>query len=204
MLFVLGWIRIEVAGMLLCISFALCLDVSRVCHDRPDRDPLVLLQAREVNVVSKGLGPRAALTHANLAARTGPEKVTWLEESRIDAIIGSCSLSLKSVRSGVRCYMAFAGKHVFLHVALGLLCMYCFPADVKNVGSRMLPPALDMLLSWSTLFRSEGTFSNYMGHLRTACLLCRVSTKVLHVSFQPLCMYSLSHHTVQRYLTTRL
>ena len=131
--FVIGWIRIEVAGMLLCISFTLCLDVSRVCHNRLDRDPLVMLQAREVNVVSKGRGPRAALTHANLAARTGPEKVTWLEESRIDAIIGSCSLSLKSVRSGVRCYMAFAGSMCF--------CMWhraCCAHDVFQLMSKML------------------------------------------------------------------
>ena len=33
----------------------------------------------------------------------------WMEEARIDAIIGSCALSLKSVKSGTRCYMAFVG-----------------------------------------------------------------------------------------------
>ena len=35
-----------------------------------------------------------------------------------------------------------------------------------------------MLLTWSTLFRSVGTFSNYMGHVKTACLLIEVSTLV--------------------------
>ena len=114
-------------------SLALPCCVCCVCHDRPDRDPLDMLQVRDVNVVSKGLGPRAALTHANLAARTGPEKEAWLEESRIDAIIGSCSLSLKSVRSGVRCYMAFAGSMCF--------CMWhraCCAYAVFQLMSRML------------------------------------------------------------------
>ena len=34
-------------------------------------------------------------------------------------------------------------------------------------------------MAWSVLFRSEGTFANYLGYLKTACLLCKAPTEVL-------------------------
>ena len=43
---------------------------------------------------------------------------------------------------------------------------------------RHLPPELNDLIAWSTLFRSVGTFANYIGHVRTACLITEASTKV--------------------------
>ena len=47
------------------------------------------------------------------------EKRRWLEEARLDAILGSCPYSLASVKSGLRCYLAFAGRHImFLMVTV--------------------------------------------------------------------------------------
>ena len=40
------------------------------------------------------------------------------------------------------------------------------------------PPKIDILLAWSTLFRSEGTLSNYLGYVRTGCLLVKAPTQV--------------------------
>ena len=50
------------------------------------------------------------------------EKRRWLEEARLDAILGSCPYSLASVKSGLRCYLAFAGCHImFLMVTIASL-----------------------------------------------------------------------------------
>jgi len=45
----------------------------------------------------------------SLKDKSEEEKCIWLEEARISAIMGSCALSLKSVRSGINCYAAFIG-----------------------------------------------------------------------------------------------
>ena len=42
------------------------------------------------------------------------------------------------------------------------------------------PPPLRILLAWSTLFRCRATFANYLGYLKTACLVMNVSTEVRH------------------------
>ncbi len=39
------------------------------------------------------------------------------------------------------------------------------------------PPSLDTLLAWSTLFRSGGTWANYAGYVRTACIIVNASTQ---------------------------
>ena len=46
------------------------------------------------------------------------------------------------------------------------------------VRRQYFPPPLGLLLSWSTLFRSGGTLRNYLGYVRTACLLENVSVEV--------------------------
>ena len=40
------------------------------------------------------------------------------------------------------------------------------------------PPQLDTLLAWSTTFRSAGTLSNYLGYVKTGCLIVGASTEV--------------------------
>ena len=64
---------------------------------------------------SKGRGPRAALDSLELPSMSVQQRQAWIEEARVKAILGSCSRSMASVRSGVRCYLAFAGMHPFIH-----------------------------------------------------------------------------------------
>ena len=78
----------------------------------------------------------------------------WLESSRIAAIAGSCPRSQAEVKSSVRAYSAFALK----------------------TGRVALPPTIDMLLSWSCLFRCSRTFMNYVSNLRTACEIAGLDT----------------------------
>ena len=40
------------------------------------------------------------------------------------------------------------------------------------------PPEVKDLQVWSTLFRSEGTWANYVSYVRTACMIVQVSTQV--------------------------
>ena len=118
-----------------------------------------LMKDRAVFTEAAGFGPRDALKRVMSTVKSEAEKNAYMQGARLDAILGSCLASLPSVRSGVRCYLAFAD-------AMG------------HKGGMYLPPRLDMLLTWSTLFRSVGTFSNYMGHVKTSCLLIGVSTDV--------------------------
>jgi len=37
-------------------------------------------------------------------------KLRWIEEARLDAILGGMKLSMSYLRSGLRCYVAFVGK----------------------------------------------------------------------------------------------
>jgi len=61
------------------------------------------------DVSSRGHGPRKTLLRLNLDGMTPDERSAWVEEARVEAVLGSCKLSLKSLRSGYRCYRAFAG-----------------------------------------------------------------------------------------------
>ena len=55
------------------------------------------------------LGPRAA--QRSLAATIGSDedRKKWVEDAKLHAILGSMSLSLDSLMSGLRCYVAFVG-----------------------------------------------------------------------------------------------
>ena len=82
-----------------------------------------------------------------------------MESARLDAIMGSCSRSMPSVRSGIRAYI-------------------CFVDDFCVGAKSYFPPRLEWLLAWSTCFRSEGTLANYMGYVKTACLVLDRPVKV--------------------------
>ncbi len=64
---------------------------------------------RPPNSTSAGLGPMAAMQSVDARGLSAGEKLAWLEESRMDAILGASSRSHKSVRSGIRCWVAFVG-----------------------------------------------------------------------------------------------
>lgn len=126
--------------------------------------PVPVLQRVEDGVRNKrcatevaGLGPTQALKRLTGAFSEGASKVEWLEQARLQALLGSCPHSHKSFQSGLRCYVAFAVK-------------------VLGLPGRELPPTIASLLAWSTLFRCAGTFSNYVGHVKLACQIAQVST----------------------------
>ena len=79
------------------------------------QDVLPLLK-KTSDSTAKGLGPRAALDSLDMSSMSNKDRIGWLEQARVKAITGSCSLSMASVRSGVRCYMAFAGLLCILMV----------------------------------------------------------------------------------------
>ena len=108
----------------------------------------------------------------------------WLEEARLEAILGGCKKSVKSLLSGVRCYIAFIGVACFVarvsHVHLALLTDERDKKLRADVSPRYFPPKLDDLLAWSTLFRCKGTFENYCSHLATACLVVGAAVSVFN------------------------
>ena len=135
-------------------------------------------QRREPNAESTGTGPKATMIKLDCRLASESERNKWLEESRMDAILGASSRSHKSVRSGIRCWIAFVGMWaqclVCLLLAVNCSCTDQFDPDKK----RYFPPPLDLLLSWTTLFRSGGTLRNYLGYLQTGCLMVDAPTQV--------------------------
>ena len=105
-------------------------------------------------------GPVAAAQLLCSTFVTTTDKREWVEHARTSAIVGSAPKSLQSALSGWRAWFSFA-KDVLL-----------LPED------KVLPPTLDGLLAWSTLFRCVGTFTNYLGHVRLATQICKCSTTV--------------------------
>ena len=131
-------------------------------------------------------GPRRALKRLELQNMTSEQRRAWSEEARVDAILGSCRLSLNSFKCGVRCWSAFLGRYSFwLYRFLRPLFVLCTLADAlrKEKPKVYLPPSLEELLAWTTLFRSPGTLSNYLGYLRTACMLANVPTQAWSLFF---------------------
>ena len=50
-----------------------------------------------------------------------------------------------------------------------------FCVAVYGNASVGFPPCLEAVLAWSNTFRCVGTYSNYLGHLRTACYALNLS-----------------------------
>jgi len=103
-----------------------------------------VLADRPRNTVAAGRGPRGVLRSLALLERSAVARREWAEEARLDAILGSCSLSMKSLRSGVRCFVAFVSTcgggrgRAGRDVRAGLLCRCKGRAWVAAV----LPPRL--------------------------------------------------------------
>ena len=99
----------------------------------------------------KGLAPKAALGILAERLRNDENKRKWSQEARAMAVLGSCPHTLQSVQSGWNNYLNYC------EVALGS----------REAG---LPPTVDLFLGWSHTHRCVGTFSNYVGHVASACL----------------------------------
>ena len=59
------------------------------------------------------LGPSGGIAATNFRCMSTSEKAQWVENARVRSILGASMRTLSSVKSGVRCYFAFAG--VFPH-----------------------------------------------------------------------------------------
>ena len=111
--------------------------------------------------VARGGGPRKALQEVTNVLVTGRDRERFIEKARIDAILGACPRSLPQLRSGVRLFASFVDS-------------------VRPGTTRYLPPERDTILAWSMLFQSPGTFANYLGYVRTACLLIGTQVDVFN------------------------
>ena len=111
-------------------------------------------------------GPMRSLKSARIGELTAEQRTQWLESARIAAVLGSAPKTFKFALCGIRCWLAFADE------ALGK-------------RDKEFPPTVDDLIAWSALFRSEGTWSNYLNAVKLACELKGVSLSVFqHPSVQ--------------------
>ena len=98
--------------------------------------------------------PRRAIWELSARLRSGEKSLDDLRQSaKVNAILGSCPKSLPSVKSGIKCWSAFA------KTILGKS-----NANIFNIHH-------NDLLVWAETFKSKGTFCNYLGYAKTACLL---------------------------------
>lgn len=91
-------------------------------RSRPKQKPLfgsgvvsLLEQQRLPTAAAARRGPMAVMKAVEDTVVSTRQKQEWLAESRLDAILGACSRSHKSVRSGIKCWMAFVGIEYFMH-----------------------------------------------------------------------------------------
>ena len=73
-------------------------------------------------------GPLQSINKVHRSLESEVDRLKWLADARMEAILGSCCASLASVKSGIRCYLAFAEKLLL------------------KVGKK-LPPTVDELLA---------------------------------------------------------
>ena len=78
----------------------------------------------------------------------------WRDKARVAAIFGSCPRSRSCLKAGVRHWIEYVSV---VH-------------GKERVEAKAFPPMLDDILGWSNTFRCLGTFSNYLGYLRSHCL----------------------------------
>ena len=108
-----------------------------------------------VQLPGTGAGPLMSIERLASELQSDVARVKWIEQARVEAIVGGCRASLRSVQSGIRCYVTFAER-------------------VLQKSGPKLPPTTDEILSWSLMFRCEGTFSNYV--VGISCMLDGVPT----------------------------
>ena len=125
-----------------------------------------------------GLGPKAATQRLELHGMDVREKQLWIEGARIDAIVGNCRLSLASVKSGIRCYIAFAGRCLWSPpVNTGKLC-HSVPGACGVPAAKCFPPEVGILLAWAKTFRCARTYRNYLGYVKTGSMLLQAPVQV--------------------------
>ena len=71
-------------------------------------------------------GPRASIAASRFDRMSKHEKVIWAQNARIQSVLGACARTLPSVRSGLRCYLAFASKQRdYMECVFSVSCCQC-------------------------------------------------------------------------------
>ena len=123
-------------------------------------------------------GPMAAVAVLARVNDSQHEWSIWLEEARLHAVLGSCRSSIKSVKSGIRCFVAFIGVPSLVVLLRPFAFVACADASGLKKGNSYFPLTIDALLAWSRCFRNSGTWRNYLGYVKTACLVVDASVEV--------------------------
>ena len=92
----------------------------------------LLLRKYDASVRVPVGGPRAALESLEIEGMSTAQRLSWMEQARVNAILGSCRLSLKSVQSGFRAFRAFAGAFGWGVVLWLLLLWSCVAQNVQT------------------------------------------------------------------------
>ena len=87
---------------------------------------------REANVTARDVGPVAAAKRMRLEELTASQRTAWIEEARLDAILGGLRLSIPSLRSGLRCYLAFVSKRCVAIAVFGDVTHVVVPRGVLS------------------------------------------------------------------------
>ena len=85
-------------------------DVTKLAASMACEPLAVVSKKRAVNTTAHGVGPTQATKRLRLEERTKDQRSMWIEEARLDAILGGTRLSLPSLRTGLRCYVSFVSK----------------------------------------------------------------------------------------------
>ena len=100
----------------------------------------------------KGIQPRDAIRNLKSAFMEDPSlRQKWKDQSTAAAVMGNCPKTRKEFRAGITAYCEFA---LVFH----------------GNADKGWPPQPSDLIAWSHTFQCLGTFCNYDGHVRTACL----------------------------------
>ena len=97
--------------------------------------------------------PRMCVFVRQQIPQTDAGKAKWRHEARVSAVLGSCPRSMQSMKCGFRHWVDYI----------------CLTYPEVECARRVLPPLLSDVAAWSCTFRCFGTFSNYLGYLRSVC-----------------------------------
>ena len=118
-----------------------------------------------------GMGPVAAVKAVVDGLPQSPEEreAVW-RKARIAAVMGNCAKTKESFKSGRALVQGCILSRISCMCPAGVKSWISFAKMRYGREEHLLPPSLDGLLEWSNLLRCLGTFSNYVGHVRTACI----------------------------------
>ena len=117
-----------------------------------------------------GLTPRESLAKLGQVVPSGDiERRLWIKNAKVAAIIGSCPKTRQSFRSG-DAFVSCSPCSCHDSCMTGISNWIKFVEHLAGDRDLAFPPCLDHVIVWSHTFRCVGTFANYLGYLRSACL----------------------------------